>query len=82
MVAGTTIMRTMVASSATATASPMPNILISGDSPRTNEAKTLIMMSAAAVMTRAETAMPCTMLPVGSPEASQSSRTRERMNTS
>ena len=82
MVAGTTTMRMTVASRATATARPKPNILISGVSPRTKDAKTLIMMSAAAVITRAEVAMPPTTLPVGSPVDTHSSRTRERMKTS
>ena len=55
-------MRTTVASSRTAIENPRPNILIVGSSPRMKLAKTLIMMSAAAVMTRAELVSPVSTL--------------------
>jgi len=53
MVAGTRTMRTRVASTATATARPRPMSFSSRTSERTNVPKTLTMMAAAAVMTRA-----------------------------
>ena len=58
MVAGTRTMRTMVASSSTATARPRPNSLSWRSSPSTKLPKTQTMISAAAVMTRAVTARP------------------------
>ena len=60
MVAGTSTMRTSVASSNTATARPMPNILPLTSSPRTKAPKTLIMISAADVITRAVLDRPVT----------------------
>jgi hypothetical protein len=67
MVAGTMSILTTVASRSTATANPTPNILITGSSPSTKLPNTLIMMSAAAVMTRAELVRPESTLPRASP---------------
>src|ERR1019366_7391573 len=54
MTAGTSIIRTTVASTSTATARPRPNTSrIRSGSPITNDAKTHTMMAAAAVMIRA-----------------------------
>ena len=53
MIDGTSIMRTIVASTSTANASPSPNIFTSGVGLATNAPNTKIMMSAADVITRA-----------------------------
>jgi hypothetical protein len=60
MVEGTRTIRTMVASTATAVARPMPIILTTGSSLATKPKKTLIMISAAAVMTLAVAPRPST----------------------
>ena len=60
MVAGTNTMRTTVASSSTATASPRPISLIARRSPSTKVPNTHTMMAAAAVITRAVLARPST----------------------
>ena len=82
IVAGTRIMRTSVASRSTATASPTPNILPMGSSPRTKAPNTLIMISAAEVMTLAVLDRPSTTDVWLSPDATYSSRTRDSRNTS
>jgi len=82
IVAGTSTMRTIVASMSTATASPRPNILIMGSSPSTKAAKTLIMMSAADVITRAVAEMPSMTAASLSRRWRYSSRTRESRKTS
>ena len=61
MVAGTRTILTMVASTKTADARPMPSILMVGLSPSTNARSTDIMIRAAEVMTRAVVAMPATI---------------------
>ena len=53
MIDGTSIMRTIVASTSTANASPSPNIFTSGVGLATNAPNTKIMISAADVITRA-----------------------------
>ena len=58
IVAGTSTMRTMVASISTAIARPRPNSLSWRSSPRAKAANTQNMISAAAVMTRAVAARP------------------------
>ncbi len=82
MVAGTSTMRTTVASMSTAVARPRPNILIMGSSPSTKAANTLIMMSAAEVMTRAVAEMPSITASVLSRRCRYSSRTRDSRKTS
>ena len=82
IVAGTSTIRTMVASTKMAVARPRPNILIAGSSPSTKPRKTEIMISAAEVITRAVLAMPRTTEASLSPVAAYSSRTRESRNTS
>ena len=82
MVAGTSTTRTTVASMNTAVARPRPNILMTGSTLSTKAAKTLIMMSAAEVMTRAVEAMPSTTATSLSPRRRYSSRTRLSRNTS
>ena len=82
MVAGTRTMRTRVASMSTATARPTPNSLPFGSSPRTKAPNTLIMISAAEVITRAVLDRPRTTASWLSPVATYSSRTRDRRNTS
>ena len=58
IVAGTSTMRTIVASTSTATASPRPNSFSDRSSPSTNAENTHTMISAAAVITRAVAARP------------------------
>jgi len=58
MVAGTSTMRTRVASTRMAVASPRPNILVAGSGPKTKARNTEIMISAADVMIRPVEAMP------------------------
>ena len=82
MTAGTMSMRTTVASRNTAVARPTPNILMNGLSPRANAPNTLIMMSAAAVMTLADELSPVITLSVALPVRWYSSWMRLRMNTS
>jgi hypothetical protein len=82
MVAGTSTMRTMVASSSTAMASPVPiTLMIRFDSSR-KLPKTKTMIAAAAVMTRAVAASPSATDSLASPVRSHSSRTRDRRKTS
>ena len=82
MVAGTTTMRTRVASSSTASARPRPNTLISRMSSSMKDAKTTTMMAAAAVITLAVDARPSATDVVASPVRTYSSRMRESMKTS
>ena len=56
--AGTSTIRTMVASMKTAAASPMPNILPKTSWPRTKERNTVTITAAPAVITRADLARP------------------------
>ena len=58
MVAGTSTMRTMVASTRIAVASPRPITLRNTSSPSTKARNTEIMIAAAAVMTRAVCGQP------------------------
>jgi hypothetical protein len=62
MVAGTRTSLTMVASTSTATARPRPRIFTVGSGFGTKARNTLIMMSAADVMTRPVLARPWTTL--------------------
>ena len=55
---GTSTVRNTKASSSTAPASPMPNSAITRWPPKTNARNTLIMIAAAAVMTRPVVACP------------------------
>jgi hypothetical protein len=82
IVAGTSTIRTTVASSSTAVANPTPNILTIGSSPSTKAPNTLIMMRAAEVMTRAVAEMPSTTAASLSPRWRYSSRTRDSRKTS
>ena len=82
IVDGTSTIRTSVASRNTATARPRPNILIVASSEPTKARKTLIMMIAAEVITRAVEARPSTTDLWLSPFFTYSSRTRESRNTS
>jgi hypothetical protein len=58
MVAGTSTMRTMVASSTIAAESPTPSILARAEGLATKPRKTAVMMSMAEVITRPVAAMP------------------------
>ena len=80
--AGTSSMRTTVASSRTASARPRPNSFAVRSSSSTNEPNTTTMMAAAAVMTRAVAARPSATALAESPVLSYSSRTRESRKTS
>ena len=82
MVAGTSTIRMRVASMRTAAASPMPNILAMTSWPRTKERKTVTMMAAPAVMTRADLARPSATASALSPVRSYSSLIRDSRNTS
>ena len=82
IVEGTRIIRTMVASTNTATVNPTANILTSTSDDSRNAANTLIMMSAADVITLAVAASPSTTLRWLSPVRTNSSRTRLSRNTS
>lgn len=82
IVAGTSTMRTMVASMKTAMARPSPKVLMIGSSPSTKDRKIVTMMAAAAVITRAVAARPSATAVALSPERSYSSRTRDSRNTS
>ena len=70
MVAGTSTIRTMVASSTIAVDNPRPSILTSGDGSATKLANTTVMISAAEVITRPVAAAPratdSTLSPVAS----------------
>ncbi len=72
----------MVASMATAVASPMPNIFTIGSVDSTKLAKTTTMMRAAAVTTRPVSARPRRTAVVISPLRSQCSRNAVSRNTS
>ena len=83
MVAGTSTMRTIVASTRTATASPRPNSLICRMSkPSTKDRNTAIMIAAAAVITRPVVATPLATDSALSRVRLYSSRIRDRRNTS
>lgn len=82
MAAGTSTMRTIVASSTIAVARPRPIIFTSGDGLATKLRNTTAMISAAEVITRPVAAMPRATDSVVSPVAAYSSRTRESRNTS
>ena len=82
MVAGTSSMRTMVASSSTAVARPTPISLVTRSGSSRKAPNTNTMISAAAVMTRAVAARPSATEVRLSPVRSHSSFTRERRNTS
>ena len=77
IVAGTSSMRTMVASSRMATARPKPNILAMRSSSKTKLPKITTMIAAAPVITRAVEARPSATEPTASPARSNSSLTRE-----
>ena len=83
MIDGTSIMRTMVASTSTAVASPRPKTLrMCSGSFMTKEAKTQNMMAAAAVMMRPVTASPSATASELSSVRSHSSRMRDSRKTS
>ena len=82
MVAGTSTTRTMLASMATATARPSPISLRARRSESTKVPKTMTMINAAAVISRAVTARPALTAWALSWVASYSSLTDERRNTS
>ena len=82
MVAGTSTIRTIVASMKMAVASPRPISLSTRRSPRTNDMNTAIMIAAAAVMTRAVEARPSATAVALSPLTRYSSRIRDSRNTS
>src|SRR6266508_2492384 len=82
MIAGTTTIRTIVASSRIAVDSPRPVILTSGDGLATKLRNTTVMISAAEVITRPVPAMPRATDSALSPVASYASRMRESRNTS
>ena len=73
--------RTSVASRKTATAMPRPMTRSTRRSPRTNAAKTQIMMAAADVMTRPVAASPSATASESPAPASHSSLIRETRNT-
>ncbi len=82
MVAGTSTMRTSVASMSTATARPRPMSLMARSSATTKLPNTHTMMAAAAVITRAVDASPSTTARLLSPERSYSSLIEDSRNTS
>ena len=82
IVAGTSTIRTSVASTNIAVARPMPNILRNTWSPSTNEPNTHTMIAAAAVMTRAVSARPSATEVALSPVRAYSSRIRDSRKTS
>ena len=82
IVAGTSTIRTIVASTKIATANPKPNSFSTRSSPNMNEPKTITMISAAAVITRAVAFTPSATAWALSPVRSYSSFTRDRRNTS
>ena len=86
MNAGTSTIRTSVASTRTASVRPRPNNRMTDTWAAINAAKEIDMMSAAAVMIRPVWAMPRATLSSLSarvlPDASQNSRIRETRNTS
>ncbi len=82
IVAGTRIIRTIVASMRIAVARPSPIILTAGSSPRTKPRNTEIMIRAAEVITRAVLAMPPITDASLSPLIRKCSRMRDSRNTS
>ena len=82
MVAGTSTMRTTVASMKIAVARPSPKSLMVVASPSTKLPNTVTMMSAAAVITLAVDASPSATASALSPVRSYSSRIRDSRNTS
>ena len=83
MIDGTRTMRTMVASTKTATARPSPNTSSTRTgSLITNDPKTHTMMAAAAVMSRPVLASPSATATVLTPRRRHSSRIRDSRNTS
>lgn len=80
--AGTSVIRTTKASMTTPTARANPMDLMIGSSIRTKPPNTDVMMSAAAVTTRALWPMPLTMAACGSAPWTKSSRMRETRKTS
>ena len=80
--AGTSTIRTSVTSRNTATERPIPNIFVVTSTSRMNEPNTLIMMSAALVITRAVEPTPSTTARRGSECLRYSSRIRLIRNTS
>ena len=82
MVAGTRTIRITVASRKIATAMPTPSIFTTTSTSVAKPRKTATMIAAALVITFPVEASPRITLPCASPVASQSSRTRDRRNTS
>ncbi len=82
MMAGTSTIRMIVASSSTATASPKPRNCIASTRANANTPKTMIMMSAADVITDAVAARPSSVARSLSPCLSNASFTRASRNTS
>ena len=82
MVAGTSTIRTRVASMSIATARPSPICLMTSSGPRANERNTMIMMAAAAVITLAVAASPSATASPLSSVFTHSSRMRESRKTS
>lgn len=86
MNAATSAMRTSVASTTTATDSPNPNSRIKDTRAAISAAKEIVMISAAAVMTRPVWATPSATLRSLAPhpwcDANQYSRIRDMRNTS
>ena len=82
MAAGTSIIRTMVASMSTAPAMPTASIFTVGSSLSTKLVKTVTMIAAAVVMTRAVAPMPIATARWLSPVARYASCTRLSRNTS
>ena len=80
--AGTSVIRTTNASISTPIARPKPIVLMIGSSTSMKPPKTAAMISAAAVTTRAPCPTPSTVAAVGSRPCTNSSRTRDTMNTS
>ena len=79
--AGSSTLRTIVASSSTATASPNPSCLMITSSRVTNTAKTVTMIAAALVIVPAVMAMPRATASFDDSPWSRASLIRVRMNT-
>jgi hypothetical protein len=82
MKAGTSTMRTTVASSSTATARPKPRSCITSTPAKAKAPKTAIMMSAAELITVAVALNPSVVASVFRPVRSNDSLMRDSMNTS
>ena len=82
MVAGTSSVRTMVASTRTAMASPTPSCLMARTSPAAKPAKTMTMRHAAEVMMRPLRCRPTATARSLSPVSSCTSLMRESRKTS